>query len=640
MKFISAIAACLCCFSSIAQNVGVGTSTPAYTLDVNGRARFRHNSFSSGFWLNKSDNTEGAFIGMVNDSTAGFWGNATAGSYKVGIDVKNGLMGIGTTDPTAPLSFANTIGNKVSLFGDAGTGHYGMGIQSGLFQIYSNSTVADIALGYGSSSSFTEVMRVKGNGTVGVGTTTPFSKFTVTKSGIGVTQESDDQTTRIGFYTATGSAFVQTHSNHDLNFTTNNGSSQMVLKTNGNVGIGLTSPANKLEVNGTSKINGALLVGNPTIPGNMLNGVKKTLFQWVGTTAHSVGIPDPDAFPNPAFISSDEWTSDGCTVPSGSLDFMTSKINGNPAFHADFPPSGSTSQRRNLYTPWISIPGSMSTIYAFFDFSLLINQPGNNAGMFLSYTTDGVNYTQVTSYAAGGYNGTGNFYNPCSGIVIATPVPCWTYGWASNPGYIYGTSVTSPLPISGKQVKFRFTVFRNANQLIGAAMFDLFNFTVSGIIDNIGGSFASGSVYAENNVYAGMNVQLGDVAEYFDIHHDASLEAGDLVAIDNNSNNNYRKSSQPYDLNLFGVISSAPTVTLNSPTAGSPVALAGRVKVKVSNINGAIKPGDYLTSSSIPGVAMKATRQGQCIGRALEFFDQPNGTILCLIQTGLGGLEK
>ncbi|MBI4039324.1 hypothetical protein HY388_00670 [Candidatus Daviesbacteria bacterium] len=52
------------------------------------------------------------------------------------------------------------------------------------------------------------------------------------------------------------------------------------------------------------------------------------------------------------------------------------------------------------------------------------------------------------------------------------------------------------------------------------------------------------------------------------------------------------------------------------------VALAGRVPVKVSLENGPIEKGDYLTSSSTPGVAMKATKPGQVVGKALEPFGQ------------------
>ncbi len=51
------------------------------------------------------------------------------------------------------------------------------------------------------------------------------------------------------------------------------------------------------------------------------------------------------------------------------------------------------------------------------------------------------------------------------------------------------------------------------------------------------------------------------------------------------------------------------------------MALAGRVPVKVSSENGAIKSGDYLIPSSIPGVAMKAQKAGPVIGQAMESWD-------------------
>ncbi len=42
--------------------------------------------------------------------------------------------------------------------------------------------------------------------------------------------------------------------------------------------------------------------------------------------------------------------------------------------------------------------------------------------------------------------------------------------------------------------------------------------------------------------------------------------------------------------------------------------------VKVSNENGEIAVGDLLTTSSTPGVAMKATHDGQIIGNALNAY--------------------
>src|SRR5690606_25947323 len=52
-----------------------------------------------------------------------------------------------------------------------------------------------------------------------------------------------------------------------------------------------------------------------------------------------------------------------------------------------------------------------------------------------------------------------------------------------------------------------------------------------------------------------------------------------------------------------------------------PVALAGRVPVKVSTENGDIKAGGYLTASSKPGVAMKAKKAGVVIGVAMSSYE-------------------
>jgi hypothetical protein len=53
---------------------------------------------------------------------------------------------------------------------------------------------------------------------------------------------------------------------------------------------------------------------------------------------------------------------------------------------------------------------------------------------------------------------------------------------------------------------------------------------------------------------------------------------------------------------------------------GVIVGLAGRVPVKVSTKNGDIMPGDYITTSDIPGVGIKATEPGHTIGKALTTY--------------------
>lgn len=73
-------------------------------------------------------------------------------------------VGIGTNSPTGPLSFASVLGNKLVLWGNGNSGHYGIGVQSGLLQLYSDAASANIGFGYGSSSSFNERMRILNNG--------------------------------------------------------------------------------------------------------------------------------------------------------------------------------------------------------------------------------------------------------------------------------------------------------------------------------------------------------------------------------------------------------------------------------------------------------------------------------------------
>ncbi|KKU95326.1 MAG: Hemagluttinin family protein [Candidatus Gottesmanbacteria bacterium GW2011_GWA1_48_13] len=122
------------------------------------------------------------------------------------------------------------------------------------------------------------------------------------------------------------------------------------------------------------------------------------------------------------------------------------------------------------------------------------------------------------------------------------------------------------------------------------------------------------------------------------------LEPGDVVSINKNGPiKAIRKSSAPYDTDLIGIISTQPGYLMTDINEGTgetdlinpkPVALVGRVPTKVSTENGPIEVGDHLTSSSIPGVAMRADpRLGATIGKALEAFNGPgSGTILVFVE--------
>ena len=134
-----------------------------------------------------------------------------------------------------------------------------------------------------------------------------------------------------------------------------------------------------------------------------------------------------------------------------------------------------------------------------------------------------------------------------------------------------------------------------------------------------------------NNVYAitvnagNTTVQSFDLAEQYQTN-DPTLKPGDLVSVDPSNSEYIIKTTQPNDPTMLGIVSTAPGLTLGNEDTGTweKVALSGRVPTNVSLQNGPIKIGDYLTSSSIPGVAMKAIKAGPVIGKALDSF---NGTI-------------
>ena len=68
---------------------------------------------------------------------------------------------------------------------------------------------------------------------------------------------------------------------------------------------------------------------------------------------------------------------------------------------------------------------------------------------------------------------------------------------------------------------------------------------------------------------------------------------------------------------------------------GQNVALTGRVYVLADATQGAIEPGDLLTTSSTPGHAMKVTdharAQGAVLGKAMTNLAEGKGVVLVLV---------
>jgi hypothetical protein len=153
----------------------------------------------------------------------------------------------------------------------------------------------------------------------------------------------------------------------------------------------------------------------------------------------------------------------------------------------------------------------------------------------------------------------------------------------------------------------------------------------------------NGTMYAGSSLLAFKTVG-SDVAEVYNSKQ--NLIPGTVVSLDPTIPEGVRASSGAYDSHLMGVISTAPGLILGLPqtSTGAAVflALVGRVPVLVSTENGAIHAGDYLTSSSVAGVAMKATKKGMVIGQAMQDFSGSGvGVVMTFIKnTQMDALDR
>lgn len=160
--------------------------------------------------------------------------------------------------------------------------------------------------------------------------------------------------------------------------------------------------------------------------------------------------------------------------------------------------------------------------------------------------------------------------------------------------------------------------------------------TPSAKLDVNGAAHVSGNMTVDGNIAA----KYQDVAEW--VPASERLSAGTVVVLDSNKSNQVTSSTTSYDTRVAGVVSEQPGIALGEKSEGKVlVATTGRVRVKVDASKGPIQIGDLLVTSDVPGVAMKSEpvnlggvaihRPGTLIGKALEPLEKGKGEILVLL---------
>jgi len=154
------------------------------------------------------------------------------------------------------------------------------------------------------------------------------------------------------------------------------------------------------------------------------------------------------------------------------------------------------------------------------------------------------------------------------------------------------------------------------------------------------GSTVSGRIVG-NGTAVTYETTGADYAEYFlaeDINN--KPEPGDIVSISKIKSQGVTKAVSPEK--AIGVISDAagfigngPICDINDENCGENyketnvvVGISGQIYTKVSTKNGPISLGDPLTTSDIPGVAVKAIKTGNIIGHAMQTYAEQDPSII------------
>ncbi len=252
-------------------NVGVGTTSPS-SFNSRGRNLVVNSDGDTGITI--SANTTSSSTLLFADAFAGTGGTATyrgvveydhsndsmafstSATEKMRID-SSGNVGIGTTSPGAKLEVVGS--GTAAIFGDG----------TRAFKVYTDadevSLLAEGSVPMKFYTSGSEKMRIDSSGNVGIGTTSPATKLHIADVSTPTIRIEDTTNNKnLQLFHDNNNSYIRSSTGSQLRFQTNGNNDRMLIDTSGNVGIGTSSPASKLEVDGgdvevSDSLNGLIL---------------------------------------------------------------------------------------------------------------------------------------------------------------------------------------------------------------------------------------------------------------------------------------------------------------------------------------------------------------------------------------------
>jgi hypothetical protein len=606
--------------TNTAGNVGIGTASPGSKLTVVSGSGYV-------YFLNDTTGLGSLWgFGGVNGSNLAIAAYTPASGNlisRLGINYAV-HSGNGSTQYAiqgtkhAPLIELNAQDGSLSLFGEDGSG--------------ADYRTPTLNLG----------VYVRGNGNVGIGTTTPTNRLHVVGAYDGdgvrlVGSTSGPIDPAYSLYdgpTARGSlglaeaatAFSGSASPGDivlradtgkLHLQTGTGAASLTISS-GNVGVGTTTPVYRLDVNGEINATGLRINGTPISTGGSS--------QWTGTgnisySGGNVGIGT--ASPKASLeVNGRVWvTSDNNTLTSSgvgtALQYFSTLGRGG---------IGVFDYANNVYKD-LQIKAA-TTLFHTGDTEVMRITSAGNVGIG---TTSPEAKLSVGTAPTGGHTPNIAVFNLSAdsqnGVIVRR-------GGVTNPQELnFGvnqSSLYSEIQAVQNNVAANSLVLNGSGGNVGIGT------TTPGYLLDVAGNINSRATITGNNIVA----KYQDVAEW--VPSSEQVNAGTVVVLDTTKSNQVISSTVSYDTRVAGVVSMQPGIALGESGAGKVlVATTGRVLVKVDASHGPINIGDLLVTSDIPGVAMKSEPvkvgnrmmhlPGTLIGKALEPLEKGSGKILVLL---------